>query len=68
MAPIHIVTVWENTTPIPSATNSAIGSSMKPPTASLNFNPTINLIAPANESNPNFQLQKPPVGNKRGKH
>ncbi|XP_032662645.1 nucleoporin p58/p45-like isoform X2 [Odontomachus brunneus] len=60
--------VWENTTPIPSATNSAIGSSMKPPTASLNFNPTINLIAPANESNSNFQLQKPPVGNKRGKH
>ncbi|XP_014488142.1 PREDICTED: nucleoporin p58/p45-like isoform X2 [Dinoponera quadriceps] len=60
--------VWENTTPIPSATNSAIGSSMKPPTASLNFNSTINLIAPTNESSSNFQLQKPPVGNKRGKH
>ncbi|EFN90130.1 Probable nucleoporin Nup58 [Harpegnathos saltator] len=60
--------VWENTTPIQSATNSAIGSSMNPPTASLNFNSTTNLIAPANESSSNFQLQKPPVGNKRGKH
>ncbi|XP_067204710.1 nucleoporin p58/p45 isoform X3 [Linepithema humile] len=62
--------VWESSTPVPSATNIAIGSSMKPPTASLNFNAPINLTAPlpVNGATPNFQLQKPPVGNKRGKH
>ncbi|XP_029659570.1 nuclear pore complex protein Nup58-like isoform X2 [Formica exsecta] len=62
--------VWESSTPVSSATNIAIGSSMKPPTASLNFNAPINLTAPlpANGSSSNFQLQKPPVGNKRGKH
>ncbi|KAL6430441.1 hypothetical protein ACFW04_007811 [Cataglyphis niger] len=62
--------VWESSTPISSTTNIAIGSSMKPPTASLNFNAPMNLTAPlpANGSSSNFQLQKPPVGNKRGKH
>ena len=62
--------VWESSTPVSSATNIAIGSSMKPPTASLNFNAPINLTAPLpiNGSSSNFQLQKPPVGNKRGKH
>ncbi|XP_011629622.1 probable nucleoporin Nup58 isoform X2 [Pogonomyrmex barbatus] len=62
--------VWESSTPIPSATSIAIGSSMKPPTASLNFNAPINLTAPlpVNGTSSNFQLQKPPVGNKRGKH
>ncbi|KAL0116543.1 hypothetical protein PUN28_009891 [Cardiocondyla obscurior] len=62
--------VWESSTPVPSATNITIGSSTKPPTASLNFNAPINLTAPlpVNGTNTNFQLQKPPVGNKRGKH
>ncbi|XP_071572836.1 nucleoporin p58/p45 isoform X2 [Temnothorax nylanderi] len=62
--------VWESSTPVPSATNITIGSSTKPPTASLNFNAPINLTAPlpVNGTNSNFQLQKPPVGNKRGKH
>ncbi|XP_029167516.1 probable nucleoporin Nup58 isoform X3 [Nylanderia fulva] len=62
--------VWESSTPVSSATNIAIGSSMKPPTTSLNFNAPINLTAPlpVNGSSSNFQLQKPPVGNKRGKH
>ncbi|KAH0956444.1 hypothetical protein HN011_000367 [Eciton burchellii] len=62
--------VWESSTPVPSATNIAISSSMKPPTASLNFNAPINLTAPLpiSGSSSNFQLQKPPVGNKRGKH
>ncbi|XP_011333199.1 nucleoporin p58/p45 isoform X2 [Ooceraea biroi] len=62
--------VWESSTPVPSATNIAINSSMKPPTASLNFNAPINLTAPLpiSGSSSNFQLQKPPIGNKRGKH
>ncbi|XP_012529938.2 nuclear pore complex protein Nup58 isoform X2 [Monomorium pharaonis] len=62
--------VWESSTPIPSATNIAMGSTTKPPTASLNFNTPINLTAPlpVNGTSSNFQLQKPPVGNKRGKH
>ncbi|EFN68403.1 Probable nucleoporin Nup58 [Camponotus floridanus] len=62
--------VWESSTPVSSASNITIGSSMKPPTASLNFNAPINLTAPlpVNGSGSNFQLQKPPVGNKRGKH
>ncbi|XP_018044932.1 PREDICTED: probable nucleoporin Nup58 isoform X2 [Atta colombica] len=62
--------VWESSTPVPSATNIAIGSSTKPPTASLNFNAPINLTSPlpVNGTSSNFQLQKPPVGNKRGKH
>ncbi|XP_020283356.1 probable nucleoporin Nup58 isoform X2 [Pseudomyrmex gracilis] len=61
--------VWESSTSVPSATN-IVGSSTKPPTASLNFNVPINLTAPlpVNGSSSNFQLQKPPVGNKRGKH
>ncbi|XP_018396406.1 PREDICTED: probable nucleoporin Nup58 isoform X2 [Cyphomyrmex costatus] len=62
--------VWESSTPVPSATNIAVGSSTKPPTASLNFNAPINLTSPlpVNGTSSNFQLQKPPVGNKRGKH
>ncbi|CAD6207981.1 GSCOCG00003239001-RA-CDS [Cotesia congregata] len=60
--------VWGST--LPSATNISINNSMKPPTASLNFNPPLNLTAPlsTNESTSCFQLQKPPIGNKRGKH
>lgn len=67
---MYIVTVWESSTPVPSTTNIAIGSSTKPPTASLNFNAPINLTSPlpVNGTSSNFQLQKPPIGNKRGKH
>ncbi|XP_076756774.1 nuclear pore complex protein Nup58 isoform X2 [Xylocopa sonorina] len=62
--------VWGNTIPTPSATNITLGSSLKPPTASLTFNTPSNLTAPlpTSESNSSFQLQKPPIGNKRGKH
>ncbi|KAF7384702.1 hypothetical protein HZH68_014314 [Vespula germanica] len=62
--------VWGTTTPVPSAINTTIDSSVKPPTASLNFNAPTNLTAPLStiESNSSFQLQKPPIGNKRGKH
>ncbi|KAK0167348.1 hypothetical protein PV327_004758 [Microctonus hyperodae] len=61
---------WGNVTPVPSATNISLNSNMKPPTAGLNFNSTLNLTAPlsVNDSNSSFQLQKPPAGNKRGKH
>ncbi|KOC61149.1 Nucleoporin p58/p45, partial [Habropoda laboriosa] len=60
--------VWGNT--VPSATNITLGSSLKPPTASLTYNTPSNLTAPlsTNESNSSFQLQKPPISNKRGKH
>ncbi|XP_017756673.1 PREDICTED: nucleoporin p58/p45-like isoform X3 [Eufriesea mexicana] len=62
--------VWGNTIPIPSATNITLSSSLKPPTASLTFNTASNLTAPlpTSESNSSFQLQKPPIGNKRGKY
>ncbi|XP_060827430.1 nucleoporin p58/p45 isoform X2 [Bombus pascuorum] len=62
--------VWGNTIPTPSATNITLSSSLKPPTASLTFNTPPNLTTPlpTSESNSSFQLQKPPVGNKRGKH
>ncbi|XP_014613617.1 PREDICTED: nucleoporin p58/p45-like isoform X1 [Polistes canadensis] len=62
--------VWGNTTPVPSAISTTIDTPVKPPTASLNFNTPTNLTAPLStiESNANFQLQKPPIGNKRGKH
>ncbi|XP_011297601.1 probable nucleoporin Nup58 isoform X1 [Fopius arisanus] len=61
---------WGNATPVPSATNMTMNATMKPPTASLNFNPPLNLTAPlsTSETSSSFQLQKPPVGNKRGKH
>lgn len=66
----NVVAAWGATTPVPSAINATIDSSAKPPTASLNFNAPTNLTAPlsANESNSSFKLQKPPIGNKRGKH
>ncbi|XP_015440483.1 PREDICTED: nucleoporin p58/p45 isoform X2 [Dufourea novaeangliae] len=62
--------VWGNTVPTSSATNINLGPSLKPPTASLTFNTPTNLTAPlpTSESSSSFQLQKPPVGNKRGKH
>ncbi|XP_033333549.1 nuclear pore complex protein Nup58 isoform X3 [Megalopta genalis] len=62
--------VWRNTIPSSSATNINLGPSLKPPTASLTFNTPTNLTAPlsASESSSSFQLQKPPIGNKRGKH
>ena len=62
--------VWGNTIPTSSATNINLGTSLKPPTASLTFNTPTNLTAPlpTSESSSSFQLQKPPVGNKRGKH
>ncbi|KAI4490979.1 hypothetical protein M0802_010555 [Mischocyttarus mexicanus] len=62
--------VWGNTTPVSSAINTTVDTSIKPPTTSLNFNAPTNLTAPLStvESNANFQLQKPPIGNKRGKH
>ncbi|XP_008558370.1 nuclear pore complex protein Nup58 [Microplitis demolitor] len=61
--------VWGNPT-LPSASNMSLNTSMKPPTAGLNFNPPLNLTAPlsTSESTSCFQLQKPPIGNKRGKH
>ncbi|XP_033222298.1 nucleoporin p58/p45 isoform X2 [Belonocnema kinseyi] len=61
--------VWGNITPTPSVTSFSMGTTMKPPTSGLNFNTPINLTAPlsASESNSSFQLQKPPLGNKRGK-
>ncbi|KAI4479764.1 hypothetical protein M0804_010814 [Polistes exclamans] len=66
----YVVAVWGNTTPVPSAISTTIDTPVKPPTASLNFNTPTNLTAPLStiESNANFQLQKPPIGNKRGKH
>ncbi|XP_043264707.1 nucleoporin p58/p45 isoform X1 [Colletes gigas] len=62
--------VWGNTIPTSSATNINLGSSMKPPTANLTFSTPTNFTAPlpTSESNSSFQLQKPPIGNKRGKH
>ncbi|XP_053985880.1 nucleoporin p58/p45 isoform X1 [Hylaeus volcanicus] len=62
--------VWGNAIPTSSATNINLGPSLKPPTASLTFNIPTNLTAPlpTSESSTSFQLQKPPVGNKRGKH
>ncbi|XP_012149567.1 nuclear pore complex protein Nup58 isoform X2 [Megachile rotundata] len=62
--------VWGNTISTPSATNITLGSSLKPPTASLTFNTPSNLTAPlpTSDSGSSFQLQKPPIGNKRGKH
>ncbi|XP_003689643.1 nucleoporin p58/p45 isoform X1 [Apis florea] len=62
--------VWGNTISTPCATNITLSSSLKPPTASLTFNTPSNLTTPlpTSESNSNFQLQKPPIGNKRGKH
>ncbi|XP_050593178.1 nucleoporin p58/p45 isoform X2 [Bombus affinis] len=62
--------VWGNTIPTSSATNITLSSSLKPPTASLTFNTPPNLTTPLpmSESNSSFQLQKPPIGNKRGKH
>ncbi|XP_034952685.1 nucleoporin p58/p45 [Chelonus insularis] len=62
--------VWRNITPSQSTMNHSINTTIKPPTASLNFNPPLNLTAPlsTNETTSSFQLQKPPIGNKRGKH
>ncbi|XP_034191586.2 nuclear pore complex protein Nup58 isoform X2 [Osmia lignaria lignaria] len=62
--------VWGNTISTSSATNITLGSSLKPPTASLTFNTPSNLTAPlpTTDSGSSFQLQKPPIGNKRGKH
>ena len=43
---------------------------MKPPSTGLNFNPPLNLTAPltSSDTSSSFQLQKPPISNKRGKH
>ncbi|XP_043508293.1 nucleoporin p58/p45 isoform X3 [Frieseomelitta varia] len=62
--------VWGNTIPTSPATNITLSSSLKPPTASLTFNTPSNFATPLpmSESNSSFQLQKPPIGNKRGKH
>lgn len=53
-----------------TSNNLSLSTSMKPPTTGLNFNPPTNLMAPLSttDTSSNFQLQKPPVGNKRGKH
>lgn len=65
----EIVTAWGSATPIQSASSISVAST-KPPTTGLNFNPPSNLTASlsATDSNSSFQLQKPPTGNKRGKH
>ncbi|KAF3428075.1 hypothetical protein E2986_12622 [Frieseomelitta varia] len=62
--------IWGNTIPTSPATNITLSSSLKPPTASLTFNTPSNFATPLpmSESNSSFQLQKPPIGNKRGKH
>ncbi|XP_011503550.1 PREDICTED: nucleoporin p58/p45 [Ceratosolen solmsi marchali] len=59
--------VWGNVTSTPSHLSV---STMKPPTIGLNFNSPNNLTVPLSSTNgnSNFQLQKPPVGSKRGKH
>ncbi|KAJ8679663.1 hypothetical protein QAD02_015450 [Eretmocerus hayati] len=57
---------WGNVASSP-ASNISIN---KPPTSGLNFTAPTNLTAPLSTTDPNssFQLQKPPLGNKRGKH
>ncbi|XP_048512065.1 nuclear pore complex protein Nup58 isoform X2 [Athalia rosae] len=61
---------WGNTSSLQSATSISVGTSIKPPTTGLSFNAPSNLAASlsAADSNSSFQLQKPPTGNKRGKH
>lgn len=62
--------VWSNMTPTPSISNFSMGTTMNPPTSSLTFNAPVNLTAPlatTSDSTSSFQLQKPPLGNKRGK-
>lgn len=62
--------VWGNITPTPTISNFSMGTSMNPPTSSLTFNAPVNLTAPLSSTtdcNSSFQLQKPPLGNKRGK-
>lgn len=54
-----------------SGSSSSVGALSQPPTQGLSFNPPVNLTAPltvSGDANASFQLQKPPIGNKRGKH